>query len=834
MKKLFIAIQAAFLLTLSNFSVANASDKNPDFRSGEWTPETEVPQTIIRFAKDTLEIDAPKGITLWYNKPLCGDYTITYSAKMVMKGGANDRLSDLNCFWNANDAENPADFFARSAWRKGTFGRYYSLKLYYVGYGGNNNTTSRFRKYDGDFAAFQAGKVRPDIIREYTDSAHLLKPNKWYRVKIEVKGNRMRYSLDGVVLFDFTDGAPYTNGYFGFRTVQSHQLITGFKITSAVAVAEKLNRAPVAVASPAGGAYISWRLLPTDDKAIAFNLYRITNNQKKIKLNNLPILKTTDFVDKAAPADKSCKYELTPVVNGKEINSESNTFVCQPNNYISVSLQKPADGTTKDGKVNYSYVADDASVGDLDGDGDLEIVQKWVAEGKGKSDYWGPMLYDAYEMDGTLLWRINLGINCKSDGFLVYDVDGDGCAELVTRTGDGTTSARGEIVGDATADWVAKGGIVKGFVMDGPEYFTIFDGKSGGIRATQEYAPTRYPLDGWGGKGGNGANDKIGNRANKFLAAIAYLDGKKPSIIFTRGYFGRTVIVAWDYANGKISQRWIFDSGISYPPYTDASPFSGMGNHNLTVADVDADGRDEIVFGSMVVDDNGKGLFSTGFRHGDALHVGDFDLNNPGLEVFGPHENEGGPFDSWGVTMYAARDGKPLFALGDKEDVGRGVSADVDPRNPGAENWGGRGGLRDCAGKTISQKAPCSMNFTIYWDADAQSELLDKNHIDKWNWKEERCERLLQDTLCSSNNGTKAVPCFSGDILGDWREEVIWRTRDSRELRIYTTTFPASFRLKTLLSDHQYRLSLVWQNVAYNQPPHLSFDLQSRMFPVRK
>jgi len=617
----------------------------------------------------------------------------------------------------------------------------------------------------------------------------------------------------------------------------TRSLLFAFALTLSLSVSsqiktEKLNRAPVAVASPAGGVHVSWRLLPSDDRRVAFNLYRTGADAKRIKLNKAPIAKTTDFTDSSEGAVAGCKYEVVAVVAGKELAETDNSFLYQSKPYLSLPLQKPADGTTKDGKVNYTYVADDASVVDLDGDGNPEIIQKWIAEGKGKSDYWGPILIDAYKLDGTLLWRINMGINCKTDGFLVYDVDGDGCAELITRTGDGTCSAKGEIVGDASADWVAKGGIVKGFVMDGPEYFTVFDGKTGAIRATHDYEPTRYPLDGWGGKGGNGANDKIGNRANKFLAAIAYLDGVNPSIIFTRGYFGRTVLVAWDFRNGNISRRWIFDSGISYPPYTDASPFSGMGNHNLSVADVDGDGRDEIVFGSMVVDDNGKGLFSTGFRHGDALHVGDFDLDNPGLEVFGPHENEGGPFDSWGVTMYAARDGKPLITLGDKEDVGRGVSADIDPRYAGAENWGGIGGLRDCKGKTISQTSPRSMNFTIYWDADAQSELLDKNYIDKWNWAAGKCERLLQDTLCSSNNGTKAVPCFSGDILGDWREEVIWRTRDSKELRIYTTPIPATFRLNTLLSDRQYRLSLVWQNVAYNQPPHLSFDLQSRVFPA--
>jgi Domain of Unknown Function (DUF1080). len=195
-----------------------------------WIIEQESAQTKVKFTKDTLEIDAPKGITIWYNQPLSGNITISYKALLVMKGGPNDRLSDMNSFWMAQDSLNPGNFFARKEWRGGVFSKYYSLKMYYVGFGGNNNTTSRFRKYDGDYDSFKQGKVRPDIIKEYTDAEHLLKPNFWYTVKIEVVGNRVSYTLNGEKLYDYQDPAPYRSGYFGFRTVQSHQQITGLRI----------------------------------------------------------------------------------------------------------------------------------------------------------------------------------------------------------------------------------------------------------------------------------------------------------------------------------------------------------------------------------------------------------------------------------------------------------------------------------------------------------------------------------------------------------------------------------------------------------------------------
>lgn len=224
-----LGILHIFLSSLS-LSAQSCSGRNTCFKLSDWIVEKESDATSVIFTKDTLEVSSPKGITIWYNNVLSGDLVVIYDACVIMQGGANDRLSDLNCFWMANDPQHPTDFFARADWRKGIFSRYYSLKQYYVGFGGNGNTTSRFRKYDGDYDAFKSGKVRPDIIREYTDNDHLLKPNIWYRVKIEVKGNKISYSLNDEKLFEYNDSTPYRLGYFGFRTVQSHQKITNLQI----------------------------------------------------------------------------------------------------------------------------------------------------------------------------------------------------------------------------------------------------------------------------------------------------------------------------------------------------------------------------------------------------------------------------------------------------------------------------------------------------------------------------------------------------------------------------------------------------------------------------
>ncbi|MBL7739932.1 MAG: rhamnogalacturonan lyase [Chitinophagaceae bacterium] len=611
-------------------------------------------------------------------------------------------------------------------------------------------------------------------------------------------------------------------------------------IVSAQRIMENLDRGVVAVSIGEGKVYIGWRLLANDPDAVSFNVYRTTGSIT-VKLNQQAISGSTNFIDTKADQSKLNSYFIKPVVNGKEL-LQSTPYILPANkpaqSYISVPLQIPPPGEVMGSK--YTYSANDASVADLDGDGAYEIILKWEpsnAKNPPQTGFTGNQVIDAYKMNGQLLWRIDLGKNIRSGAaytqFMVYDLDGDGKAEMICKTADGTIDGKGNIVGDSTKDWRRYGdpqGNMYGKVADGPEYITVFDGVTGVILATASYITDRYPLNGWGGIGGNGGNDNTASRSDRFTACVAYLDGKLPSAVFVRGWYGRSVLAAWDWRNGKLTSRWVFDSKDKDNPY------SGMGNHNLSVADVDNDGKDEICIGAMTVDDDGKGLYTTGLRHGDAIHLSDLDPSNPGLEVFGIHENEERTIalNTPGVAQFDARTGKVLFSLAPGVDVGRGVAADIDPRYPGFENWGGPGGLRDTKGKTISNKTPSSANFVIWWDDDLTRELLDKNRIDKWDWNNDTTINLLTAEGCVANNGTKATPCLSADLFGDWREEVIWRTADNKELRIYTTTILSSKRFHTLMQDPQYRLSIAWQNTSYNQPPHTGFYFGEGMKEVRK
>lgn len=618
---------------------------------------------------------------------------------------------------------------------------------------------------------------------------------------------------------------------------------------------ENIGRSLVAIRKSDSEVYIGWRLLGTDSPDTVFDIYRSANGAAPIKLNSAPIAVTTDFLDTKADASVSNSYFVRPSVNGTELPA-SNSFGLSADSpvqqYLNVPLQRPAGGTAQQapgnttGQSAYTYNANDASVADLNGDGTYEIVLKWDpsnSRDNASAGLSGPVIIDAYTLEGKRLWRIDLGKNVRAGAhytqYMVYDLDGDGKAELVCKTADGTVDGVGAVVGDATKDWrsltIPSDSDVPapttsdqryGKILSGPEYLTVFNGETGAAMASDIYVPTRYPLDSWGGIGGNGNNDSTGNRVDRFLAAVAYLDGVRPSVVMARGYYGRSVLAAWDWRNGKLTQRWVFDSQNRQNPY------SGMGAHSISVADVDQDGRDEIVYHSMVVDDNGQGLYSTGLRHGDATHVSDLVPTRPGLEVFGVHESEGNtiPLQTPGSTMHDARTGQILWSNNPGLDVGRGMCADIDPAFFGAECWGAPGGTRESqTGTPIYPQTPNSTNFAVWWDADLSRELEDGISVTKWNPVTRTTSTLLSATGSASNNGSKSNPAITADLLGDWREEVVWRASDNNSLRVYTTTIPATNRFYTLMHDRQYRLAIAWQNVGYNQPPHPGFYIGTGM-----
>lgn len=601
-------------------------------------------------------------------------------------------------------------------------------------------------------------------------------------------------------------------------------LVSIFIINSAVAQRqmENLDRGLVAIVEDDGDVMISWRILATDDDDLAFNLYRQKQGVKPEKLNTDPLTGPSFFIDKKADLIEANTYFVKSIFKGKEIDEPGSFSLpakAEVKPYISLPL-KQIEG----------YTANDASVGDLDGDGEYEIILHQTGRGhdNSHSGLTDPPIFQAYKLDGTLLWQLSLGKNIREGAhytqFLVYDFDGDGKSEFVCKTADGATDGNGKVIGDANADWrdTNEGSRTFGKILEGPEYLTVFDGETGAEMATTAYIPKRGNIGAWGGIGGNGGNDNTGNRVDRFTACVAYLDGKHPSIIMARGYYGRTVLAAFDFKNNKLESRWVFDS------QNGENPYSGMGNHNLSVADVDEDGKDEIIFGAMTIDDDGSGLYTTGFRHGDAIHVSDLDPEIPGLERFGVHEIENGTKGP-GVVLFSAKDGKVLFEAEPDQDVGRGVAANIDSTYVGAQMWwSGSRKLFDIKGNPIGE-APRETNFLIWWDGDATREILNKNYIVKYGKG-----RIFRANGAHSNNGTKATPTLSADILGDWREELILPSDDNTELRIYSTTIPTDRRQYTLMHDPQYRLSIAWQNVGYNQPPHVGFYMGYGMKEVPK
>lgn len=571
---------------------------------------------------------------------------------------------------------------------------------------------------------------------------------------------------------------------------------------------EKLNRGLVAVRSSASSVFLSWRMLGSDPDHIAFNLYR-----NGTKINATPITTATNYTDAVYG---SPSYTVKTVLNGIE-TGEENTAAVWTNNYLDIPMSVPAAMTMPDA-TTCTYSPNDCSTGDVDGDGEYEIIVKWEpsnAKDNSQSGYTGNVYLDTYKLNGTLLNRIDLGKNIRAGAhytdFEVEDFDGDGKSEIACKTAPGTKDGLGNFLskGPAATDTDASDyRNTGGYILSGPEYLTVFSGLTGAELATVNYNPPRGTVSSWG--------DSYGNRVDRFLACTAYLDGLHPSIVMCRGYYTRAVLAAWDFKNGALVQRWVYDSNSP-----NGANAAGQGNHNLSVGDIDNDGKDEIVYGAAAFDDNGRCMYSTGLGHGDAMHLTDLDPDRKGLELWEVHESTG---SAYGYEMHDPKTGAILWGEFTGSDNGRGLAANIIAANRGFEMWSASGpGVSSNKGVTLATSKP-SMNFRIYWDGDLQDELLDGTSITKYGGG-----TLLSATGCSSNNSTKSTPNLSADLLGDWREEVIFRTADNTKLRIFTTTTPTTNKLYTLMHDAHYRNAIAWQNAGYNQPPHCGFYMGDDM-----
>ena len=633
---------------------------------------------------------------------------------------------------------------------------------------------------------------------------------------------------------------------------------------------EQLNRGLVAIHHGNGNVSVSWRYQETDPMDIAFDLFREQNGQR-IKLNTTPITESTFFTDEQVDVTEETRYIVQTAGSSRVENGAVYTLTpaMAEKPYLEIPMHPVA------GFADGYYAPNDVTVADLDGDGAYELVVKLETRtfDNSRSGICNEgCLIDAYKLDGTFMWRVDLGINIRQGAHYtqmsLYDFDGDGKAELAVKTSEGTRFGDGTVIGDTDQDGrtdyrdMDPQSRTYGMVLEGPEFLSVIDGMTGKELARADYIQRDGMYD---------YGDEKGNRVDRFLAGAGYFDGKRPSILICRGYYARTVLEAWDWRNGSLTRRWRFDTTANDDEYLQ---YEKQGNHNLRIGDVDGDGKDEVIYGSCMIDDDGTGGYTTGLEHGDAMHLSDLIIERPGLEVWQCHETS--PLRA-GSEMRDAATGELIWGFPATSDVGRAMTADIDPRFPGWEAWSSdTNGTYTADGRLITTTKP-SVNFAIWWDGDLNRELLDgfsgrsiqpiqgmpqgmppmqgmrpeggmppagapqgmpptqgmrmplQNYmkISKWNGNGVDYFDLPGEEETAVNNGTKANPAISADLFGDWREELVVRTADNLSLRIYMTDIPTTYRFHTLMSDIIYRMSVLCENIAYNQPPEPGYYLGS-------
>lgn len=636
---------------------------------------------------------------------------------------------------------------------------------------------------------------------------------------------------------------------------------------------EQLGRGMVAIHRGEGRVTVSWRLLESDSVTAAFDLYRRTGRGREVKLNSEPIAASTFFVDLQADPSRDNTYTLRPAGDKRVCAAYTLRSAAAQRPYLVIPLQQAP------GDEEWRYTPNDATVGDLDGDGEYEIILKRETRGfdnshRGLSG--AGVLLEAYKLDGTFLWRVDLGENIRQGAHYtqlsLYDFDGDGRAELAVKTAEGTVFGDGSVIGDTDGDgrtdYVDRDpqSPTYGMILQGPEFLSVIDGLTGRELARADFISRGEPFE---------FGDNKGNRVDRFLGGAGYFDGERPSILICRGYYAKTVLEAWDYRDGQLTRRWRFDTSADGGRYRD---YEGQGNHNLSIGDVDGDGFDEVTYGACMIDHDGTPGYNTRLGHGDAMHLTDIDIDRPGLEVWQCHESA--PLRA-GSELRDAATGQVLWGVPSIEDVGRAMAADIDPAFRGVEVWtSSTEGVYTADGRFITETKP-SVNMGIWWDGDLNRELLDNRFIPapgseqvevswdtyvpsappagrsdrpgapagnrprifgdrvvsvtKWNGDGVDELPLPDQESALVNNGTKANPCLAADLFGDWREEIVVRSKDNRELRIYMTDYPTDYRFYSLMTDPIYRMGVLTQNVAYNQPPHTGFYLGSdlgKFWPV--